>query len=137
MDKILSLKDGFSVALTWQNLLFALIGAALGTIMGTLLFTKNPDVVWGLIAALLIGNIMLLVMNIPLVSLFARVLLIPPRFLMPIVAMTISDGDWSILVASPLSIILWAVAVVGFVTPIIFGRKLRRGITDSASHTSA
>ena len=34
---------------------------------GPLLFTKNPDVVWGLVAALFIGNAMLLAMNIPMV----------------------------------------------------------------------
>ena len=47
---------------------------------GPLLFTKNPDVVWGLIAALFIGNVMLLAMNIPMVGLFVRVLLVPTKF---------------------------------------------------------
>lgn len=150
---------------------------------GPLLFTKNPDVVWGLIAALMIGNFMLLIMNIPMVSLFARVLLLPSRFLMPIVAMvsfvgvygisgsnfdlmmmvffgllgwglrkldvplvpvvlgvllgndmevnmrramTISDGDWSALVASPLSIGLWLIAIIGFVLPIFTGAMVKR-----------
>jgi putative tricarboxylic transport membrane protein len=40
-------------------------------------------------------------------------------------ALTISDGDWTALFASPLSITLWTIAVVGFVLPIIFGRVLR------------
>ena len=52
---------------------------ALNITPGPLLFTQNPDVVWGLIAALFIANFMLLAMNIPMVGLFARVLLIPPR----------------------------------------------------------
>lgn len=39
---------------------------------GPLLFQNNPDVVWGLIAALFIGNFMLLLLNIPLVGLFTR-----------------------------------------------------------------
>jgi putative tricarboxylic transport membrane protein len=150
---------------------------------GPLLFTKNPDVVWGLIAALMIGNVMLLIMNIPMVSLFARVLLLPSRFLMPAVAMisfvgvygltgsnfdlmmmvgfgvlgwalrkldvplvpvvlgvllgndmevnlrramTISDGDWWTLVASPLAIGLWLVAIAGFVLPIFTGAIVKR-----------
>src|SRR6056297_1201798 len=50
---------------------------------GPLLFQNNPDVVWGLIAALFIGNVMLLLMNIPMVGLFVRVLMVPPRLLMP------------------------------------------------------
>lgn len=41
-------------------------------------------------------------------------------------AMTISDGEWSALVASPLAITLWTIAIVGFVLPIVFGRVLRR-----------
>ncbi|MBK0399812.1 tripartite tricarboxylate transporter permease [Limibaculum sp. M0105] len=155
---------------------------ALNITPGPLLFTQNPDVVWGLIAALFIGNLMLLAMNIPMVGLFVRVLLVPPRILMPIVAMvsfvgiygisgstfdllvmvvfgvlgwllrkldvplvpvilgvllgnlmeanlrramTISDGDWTTLFASPLSIGLWTVSIVGFVLPIIFGKVLR------------
>ncbi len=60
---------------------------ALNVTPGPLLFQSNPDVVWGLIAALFIANFMLLLMNIPMVSLFVRVLLVPPRFLMPAVAM--------------------------------------------------
>ena len=41
---------------------------------GPLLFTNNPDVVWGLIAALFIANFMLLALNLPMVGLFARML---------------------------------------------------------------
>jgi hypothetical protein len=52
---------------------------ALNITPGPLLFQQNPDVVWGLIAALFIGNFMLLLMNIPMVGLFVRVLLIPPK----------------------------------------------------------
>jgi putative tricarboxylic transport membrane protein len=150
-----------------------------------LLFQQNPDVVWGLIAALFIGNFMLLAMNIPMVGVFARVLMVPPRYLMPAVAMisfvgiygisgstfdllvmvvfgvlgwslrkldvplvpvilgillgnlmesnlrramTISDGDWSILFGSPLAIGLWLVAVVGFVLPMVVGKRIKQSM---------
>ncbi|MGO4855337.1 tripartite tricarboxylate transporter permease [Phaeovulum sp. W22_SRMD_FR3] len=153
---------------------------------GPLLFTRNPEVVWGLIAALFIGNAMLLILNIPMVGLFSRVLMIPSRILMPVVAMisfvgiygisrssfdlmmmvgfgllgwvlrklqvplvpiilgillgnemevnlrramAISDGDWSILLGSPLAIVLWIIVVVGFVLPIILGRRLKSKIS--------
>ncbi|OWY10402.1 tripartite tricarboxylate transporter TctA [Thioclava sp. F34-6] len=154
---------------------------------GPLLFSQNPDVVWGLIAALFIANVMLLVLNIPLVGLFSRVLLVPVHILMPLVAMvsfvgiygisgssfdlilmvlfgvvgwafrkldiplvpiilgillgnemevnlrramTLSDGDWLTLVGSPLAISLWAVAIVGFIAPMIFGRKVKKAIAE-------
>jgi putative tricarboxylic transport membrane protein len=156
---------------------------ALNITPGPLLFTQNPDVVWGLIAALFIANFMLLAMNIPMVGIFTRVLLIPSRILMPIVAMisfvgiygisgssfdllvmigfgvlgwvlrkldvplvpvilgtllgnameanlrravTISNGDYTTLIDSPLSIGLWTIALVGFVLPIVFGKVVRR-----------
>ena len=63
---------------------------------GPLLFTKNPDVVWGLIAALFIGNFMLLAMNIPMVGVFVRLLAIPAKYLMPAVAMISFVGIYGI-----------------------------------------
>jgi putative tricarboxylic transport membrane protein len=155
---------------------------ALDITPGPLLFTKNPDVVWGLIAALFIGNAMLLAMNIPMVGLFMRLLAIPSKYLMPSVAMisfvgiygisgsifdlmvmigfgvlgwvlrkldvplvpvilglllgaqmeknlrramTISDGELSALVSSPLAIGLWSMAIIGFILPMILGRFVR------------
>ncbi len=47
---------------------------------GPAMFTEQPDIVWGLIAALLIANVMLLIMNIPLIGLFTRMLTIPLWF---------------------------------------------------------
>jgi putative tricarboxylic transport membrane protein len=44
---------------------------------GPFLFLNNPDLVWGLIASLYVGNVMLLVLNLPLVGLWVRLLLIP------------------------------------------------------------
>jgi len=41
-------------------------------------------------------------------------------------ALQISDGDWSILVGSPLAIGIWAVAITGFVLPIFFGKKVKK-----------
>jgi putative tricarboxylic transport membrane protein len=48
---------------------------------GPLLLDKEPELVWGLVAALLIGNAMLLVLNLPLAGLWAKVLLIPTPYL--------------------------------------------------------
>jgi putative tricarboxylic transport membrane protein len=56
-----------------------------GVLPGPLLVKDHPTVFWGIIASMYIGNIMLLILNLPLVSLFARVALIPVRVLMPLV----------------------------------------------------
>jgi putative tricarboxylic transport membrane protein len=52
---------------------------------GPLMFTQRPDVVWGLIAALYLGNVMLLILNLPLVGIFVRLLYLPLRLLMPVI----------------------------------------------------
>ncbi|MBZ4689420.1 tripartite tricarboxylate transporter permease [Cereibacter changlensis] len=48
---------------------------------GPLLFATNPQLVWGLIASLLIANMMLLVLNLPLIGLWVRLLTIPRPWL--------------------------------------------------------
>lgn len=63
---------------------------------GPLMFTQNADIVWGVIAALLIGNVLLLLLNIPLVGFFVRLLSVPPMYLLPIVTMVAFVGIYSI-----------------------------------------
>lgn len=157
---------------------------------GPLLFTKNPDVVWGLIAALFLANFILLAMNIPLVDIFIRVLMVPTRILMSVMAMisfvgiysitgstfdvmlmvgfgvagwllrklevplapvnlgillgnqievnlrrpmTISDSDWLVLVGSRLANILWIIAILGFVLPMLMGRRVKKRMDAARS----
>lgn len=50
---------------------------------GPLLFQEHPRVAWGVIASMLVGNFMLLVLNLPLVKLFAKVIETPPKYLIP------------------------------------------------------
>lgn len=63
---------------------------------GPTLFAERPDVVWGLIAALLIANFVLLVMNVPMVKLFVRILSVPAGVLLPMVTMVSFAGIYSI-----------------------------------------
>ena len=63
---------------------------------GPLLFQTQPDVVWGLVAALLIANVVLLALNLPLVGVFTRMLTIPLWALMPLVVMVSFVGVYSI-----------------------------------------
>jgi putative tricarboxylic transport membrane protein len=52
-----------------------------GLVPGPLLFVSNADLVWGLIASFLIGNLMLLVLNLPLVGLWVKLLAVPQPWL--------------------------------------------------------
>src|SRR5687767_705395 len=80
---------------------------------GPLLFTSRPDLVWTLIASLYIGNVMLLVLNLPLVGLWARVMLMPRRLLFGGVLVLASLGAYSLNGSLVDLAILYLVGVVG------------------------
>ncbi|AXI43214.1 tripartite tricarboxylate transporter permease [Sulfitobacter sp. SK011] len=63
---------------------------------GPTLFTDNPEVVWGLIASLLIANVVLLLMNVPMVKVFVKVLMVPAWVLLPGVTMISFVGIYSL-----------------------------------------
>ena len=69
---------------TTAVLLGALLG--LGITPGPLLITEEPDLFWGLAASMYIGNLFLLLLNLPLVGIFVRALTLPRWFLVPGVA---------------------------------------------------
>lgn len=63
---------------------------------GPLLFTNNPDFVWGLIASMYIGNVMLLVLNIAFVPAFVAVLRVPYTVLSPLIGIFCVVGVYSV-----------------------------------------
>lgn len=63
---------------------------------GPLLFEQQPRIVWGLIAALFLANLMLLVLNLPLVNIFVRLLATPPWLLVPGIAAISFVGVFSV-----------------------------------------
>jgi putative tricarboxylic transport membrane protein len=69
---------------TTAVLLGALLG--LGVTPGPLLIQEEPELFWGLAASMYIGNLFLLLLNLPLVGLFVRALMLPRWFLIPGVA---------------------------------------------------
>lgn len=96
---------------------------------GPTLFTDRPDVVWGLIASLLIANFVLLAMNVPMVKIFVRVLDVPPAILMPAVTMISFVGIYSLTGSYFDLILVTAFGVLGYVlrkldiptVPVILG----------------
>ncbi len=136
---------------------------------GPLLFERQPDLVWGLVASLYMANVALLILNLPMIGIFTRLMMVPTWALMPIVAavsfvgvfsisnstfdletmiafgllgyvlrkmdislvplvlglllggdmernlrraMSISDGDWWVLIASPISVVLYILTTI-------------------------
>jgi putative tricarboxylic transport membrane protein len=101
---------------------------------GPLLFTQKPELVWSLIASMFIGNIILLLLNLPLVGIFVRVLMLPNWVLLPGIVVMSFVGVFAVY-GSPLSQFL--MLALGFaayflrkldylVIPMILGMVLGR-----------
>src|SRR5690606_35964492 len=67
-----------------------------GVTPGPLMMSQHPVLFWALIASMYIGNVMLLVLNLPMVGIFAKVAHIQPKVLMPIVMMFCFIGAYSV-----------------------------------------
>lgn len=63
---------------------------------GPLLFQQHPDFVWTVIASMYVGNIMLLVLNLPLVGLWARLTTVPYGVLAPVILILCVVGSYSV-----------------------------------------
>lgn len=63
---------------------------------GPLLFEQQPRLVWGLLASFFIGNLMLLLLNLPLAPVFAQMLRVPYGYLYPLILFTSFVGAYSI-----------------------------------------
>jgi putative tricarboxylic transport membrane protein len=77
----------------------AMLVAALmikGIAPGPQVMTGNPELFWGLIASMWVGNLMLLVLNLPLVGLWASLLRVPYRLLYPAILAFSSIGLYSV-----------------------------------------
>ena len=96
------------------------------------LFQKHPDVVWGLIASMYIGNVMLLILNLPLVGLWVKILKTPPRWLFPIVLAISFIGVYGVNHSSLDLILATLLGVLGYfmrkadypLAPVILGLVL-------------
>lgn len=80
---------------------------------GPLLFSTQPSLVWTLIASLYIGNVMLLVLNLPLAPIWARVMLVPRSLLFAFVLVLATVGAYSLNRSLVDLVLLFAVGVVG------------------------
>jgi TctA family transporter len=63
---------------------------------GPQVISQHPDIFWGLIASMWVGNLMLIILNMPLVSVWVRLLQIPYRFLFPAILVFCSIGTYSV-----------------------------------------
>lgn len=98
-----------------------IMGILLGSLMihgvsaGPLLITQHPEIFWGVIASMYVGNIMLVLLNLPLIGMWVRVLKIPPRVLLPLILLFCLIGSYANNNNSIDVVIMLIFGIVGYV----------------------
>ena len=92
MIPLLSLGLPFTASMT------ILLGAFMvhGVSPGPLFMTQHADLFWGVIASLYIGNVLLLILNYPLVGIFASLAAVPPKIIMPLITGVVFIGVYTV-----------------------------------------
>jgi putative tricarboxylic transport membrane protein len=79
---------------------------------GPQVMTSNPELFWGLIASMWIGNLMLVILNLPLIGIWIKLLTVPYRWLFPAIVLFCAIGVYS---TNNNTFDVWMVALFGFV----------------------
>ncbi|MDQ2694493.1 MAG: tripartite tricarboxylate transporter permease [Pseudomonadota bacterium] len=114
---------------------------------GPLLFDQQPNLVWGLIAGLFIGNLMLLLMNIPMIKVFVKMLSVPVWILVPAIATlsfvgvyAVHSSTFDLLLCVGIGVFAYflrkmdfpmAPLILGFVLAELMEQNLRRALALS------
>ena len=79
---------------------------------GPQVMTSNPELFWGLIASMWIGNLMLIILNLPLIGIWIKLLSVPYRWLFPSIVLFCSIGVYS---TNNSTFDIWMVGIFGFI----------------------
>ncbi len=99
------------------NVTMALLFGALlihGMRPGPLLLKDHPELFWGVVSSMYIGNVMLLVLNLPLIPLWVKVLKIPYRILFPLILLFCIIGSYSLSNSVFDVLVMFIFGVVGY-----------------------
>ncbi|CAH1650156.1 Uncharacterized 52.8 kDa protein in TAR-I ttuC' 3'region [Hyphomicrobiales bacterium] len=96
---------------------------------GPLMITESPDIFWGLVASMYVGNVVLLLLNLPLVPLFAQLLRVPTWILFPVIfglsiigAYSVSERIFDVELLAAFGLLGFLMAKTGFPSaPLILG----------------
>jgi putative tricarboxylic transport membrane protein len=100
------------------NAIMAILLAALivhGVTPGPLLMSQHPEIFWGVIASMYMGNIMLVILNLPLLGLWVKILKVPYRMLIPLILLCCLIGAYSTGNNAMDVVIMIIFGVVGYV----------------------
>jgi putative tricarboxylic transport membrane protein len=132
------------------NAVMALMVGAMtvhGIVPGPQVMTKQPELFWGMIASMWLGNLMLVIINLPLIGIWVRLLTIPYRLLFPSIILfccigiySVSNSPFDVVVAGLFGLIGYWMAkhdfepaplVLGLVLGPLMEENLRRAILVS------
>jgi putative tricarboxylic transport membrane protein len=123
-----------------------MIGALMiqGIAPGPQVMTEKPDLFWGLIASMWIGNAMLVILNLPLIGIWIKLLTVPYRFLYPSILVfmaigvfSLSNNPWDVLVMAVFGLLGYicmklacepAPMILGFILGPLMEENLRRAM---------
>jgi putative tricarboxylic transport membrane protein len=123
-----------------------MIGALMiqGIAPGPQVMTEKPELFWGLIASMWIGNLMLVVLNLPLIGMWIKLLTVPYRFLYPSILVfmavgvfSLSNNPWDVLVMAVFGLLGYicmklecepAPMILGFILGPLMEENLRRAM---------
>jgi putative tricarboxylic transport membrane protein len=119
------------------NAVMALMVGAMtihGIVPGPLVMTRNASLFWGVVASMWIGNLMLLVINLPLIGLWVRLVRVPYRLMYPAILVfscigiySVNNSPADVLFTAGLAVTGWALTKLGFETaPLLLGYVLGR-----------
>jgi putative tricarboxylic transport membrane protein len=114
------------------NAVMALMAGALtihGITPGPQIVTANPELFWGLVASMWLGNVMLLIINLPLIGLWVRMLDFPYRFLFPAIvlfccigAYAVGTTNFDVVLTAFFGVVGYALLKLGFEpAPLVLG----------------
>jgi TctA family transporter len=86
-----------------------------GIAPGTAIITDRPELFWGMITSMWIGNLMLVIINLPLIGIWVSLLKIPYRILFPIILVFCCVGAYSIANSTFLIVMMAGFALLGYV----------------------
>jgi putative tricarboxylic transport membrane protein len=118
-----------------------LMGAFLihGVQPGPLLIKEHPQIFWGVVASMYVGNAMLLVLNLPLIGLWVQVLKVPYRILFPLILLlclvgvySISSNIWDIVIMLIFGVLGYAMKKLDYEpVPLVLAFVLGRMVEES------
>jgi len=111
-----------------------------GVAVGPLLIRQHSDLFWTIIASMYVGNVLLLIFNLPLVGVFASIMKVPPKILMPLIILITMSGAYSVNNSTFDLLLLMIFAIVGYfaenagyngaplIVGLVLGRTMEMGL---------